>query len=47
MLSNAVRPIPYYIFALALLIVFAYILRWFPAGGAFQIGIEPSYSWVF
>lgn len=47
MFSNAVRPIPYYIFALTLLIVFAYILRWFPAGGAYQIGIEPSLSWAF
>ncbi len=45
--SNAVRPIPYYIFALALLIVFAYVLQWFPAGGAYQIGIEPSLSWAF
>lgn len=47
MFSNAVRPIPYYIFALVLLIIFAYVLKWFPAGGAFQIGMEPSFSVAF
>lgn len=47
MFSNAVRPIPYYIFALTLLIIFAYILRWFPAGGAFQVGVAPSLSGTF
>lgn len=47
MFSNAVRPIPYYVFAFTLLVIFAYILRWFPAGGAFQVGIEPSLSGAF
>lgn len=47
MFSNAVRPIPYYIFALTLLVIFAYILRWFPAGGAFQVGVAPSLSGTF
>ena len=45
--SNAVRPIPYYILALVLLVIFAYVLRYFPTGGAFQIGLTPSMSWAF
>ncbi len=36
--SQAVRPIPYYITALILLIVFAYFIPIFPAGGAFPVG---------
>lgn len=46
-ISNAVRPIPYYILALILLVIFAYVLRYFPTGGAFQVGLEPSLSWTF
>lgn len=45
--ANAVRPIPYYILALLLLILFAYVLRWFPTGGAYQIGLSPSFSWKY
>jgi len=45
--SNAVRPIPYYILALLLLILFAYVLGWFPTGGAYQIGLAPTLSWSF
>lgn len=40
-----VRPIPYYIMALILLILFAYILPIFPLGGGFPIGVEISFTW--
>ncbi|MGJ8454649.1 ABC transporter permease [Pseudothermotoga sp. U03pept] len=46
-ISNAVRPVPYYILALLLLILFAYVLHWFPTGGAYQIGLTPTLSWGF
>ncbi|MGB9790339.1 MAG: ABC transporter permease [Thermotoga caldifontis] len=45
--ANAVRPIPYYILALLLLILFAYVLRLLPTGGAYQIGLSPSLSWKY
>jgi len=45
--SNAVRPIPYYILALLLLILFAYVLKWFPTGGAYRIGMNPSFTWSY
>ncbi|WP_144380744.1 ABC transporter permease [Thermotoga profunda] len=45
--SNAVRPVPYYILALLLLILFAYVLHWFPTGGAYQIGLTPTLNWAF
>ena len=40
-----VRPIPYYIMALMLIIFFAYLLPVFPLGGGFPIGVEISLTW--
>lgn len=40
-----VRPIPYYIMALMLIILFAYLLPIFPLGGGFPIGVEISLTW--
>ncbi|MEJ5197606.1 MAG: ABC transporter permease [Anaerolineae bacterium] len=37
-LSQAVRPIPYYVMALVMLILFAYILPIFPFSGAYPVG---------
>jgi len=45
--ANAVRPIPYYIFALLLLLLFAYIIPLFPTGGAFSIGTKILFNWDF
>ncbi|KAF2959457.1 ABC transporter permease [Thermotoga sp. 38H-to] len=45
--ANAVRPIPYYILALLLLVLFSYVLQWFPTGGAYQMGLSPSFSWDY
>ena len=40
-----VRPIPYYVFALMLLILFAYLLPVFPLGGGFPIGARIAFTW--
>lgn len=45
--SMFVRPLPYYIFAFILLILFAYILPWFPLGGGSSIGWHPELSLHF
>jgi peptide/nickel transport system permease protein len=42
-----VRPLPYYIFAFALLLVFAYVVRWFPITGGASLGAVPTLSWAY
>lgn len=46
-LGQAVRPIPYYIIALVLLVVFGYFIPIFPFSGAYPIGIRPNWSFDF
>lgn len=46
-LSQAVRPIPYYIVALVLLAVFAYWIPIFPFSGAYPPGTRVELSWNF
>jgi peptide/nickel transport system permease protein len=45
--SQAVRPIPYYIMALLLLVLFAYVFPVFPFSGAYPKGIRPRWTWQF
>jgi peptide/nickel transport system permease protein len=40
-----VRPLPYYVFAFALLLLLGYVVRWFPFTGA--IGRQPSLNWAY
>lgn len=42
-----VRPIPYYVMALMLLILFAYLIPVFPVGRGYTIGAEIGLSWSF
>ena len=42
-----IYPIPYYIMAFLLLMVFAYIFPIFPRGGAAGIGVRPGFTWLF
>ncbi len=42
-----IRPIPYYIIALILIILFAYLLPLFPLRGALPIGMEIAFTWSF
>jgi peptide/nickel transport system permease protein len=45
--AMVVRPVPYYIFAFALLLLFAYVVRWFPITGGASLGAQPSFTWVY
>ncbi|NLG96908.1 MAG: ABC transporter permease [Chloroflexi bacterium] len=42
-----VRPIPYYIFAFALLLLLAYAVDLFPVSGGMTIGRQPGFNWPF
>jgi peptide/nickel transport system permease protein len=42
-----VRPLPYYIFAFSLLIMFAFVVQWFPVSGGAAIGSRPAFTWTF
>jgi peptide/nickel transport system permease protein len=46
-IAMVVRPLPYYIFSFALLLLLAYKVRWFPITGGSQLGALPSYSWAY
>jgi peptide/nickel transport system permease protein len=46
-LGQTVRPIPYYIVALVLLVVFAFFIPIFPFSGAYPIGTRPSWTLEF
>jgi peptide/nickel transport system permease protein len=45
--AMVIRPLPYYIFAFALLLLLAYVVRWFPVSGGTTIGSRPGFSWPF
>lgn len=47
MVSQAIRPIPYYILALLLIILFAYVWPLFPIRGAYPMGTRPSMTVQF
>jgi peptide/nickel transport system permease protein len=46
-IAMVVRPFPYYIFAFALLLIFAYVVRWFPITGGASLGAQPVFSWAY
>jgi peptide/nickel transport system permease protein len=46
-IAMVIRPLPYYIFAFALLLVFAYVVRWFPITGGASLGAVPTFTWGF
>jgi peptide/nickel transport system permease protein len=45
--AMVVRPLPYYIFAFALLLLLAYVVRWFPVAGGTDIGRKVAFNWPF
>jgi peptide/nickel transport system permease protein len=45
--AMVVRPLPYYIFAFALLVLLAYVVRGFPVAGGAHIGQQPSWTWLY
>lgn len=46
-IAMVVRPMPYYIFAFGLLLLFAYVVRWFPITGGASLGAVPTLSWDY
>ena len=42
-----IRPFPYYIFAFILLLLFGYVLQWFPIAGGTDIGRQPGFNWPY
>lgn len=46
-LGQAVRPIPYYIVAIVLLVVFSFFIPIFPFSGAYPVGTHPSWTLGF
>lgn len=42
-----IRPQPYYIFAFVLLLLFAYVVRWFPVTGGASLGAVPTFTWEY
>ena len=45
--AMVIRPLPYYIFAFVLLLLFAYVVRWFPITGGASLGAIPTFTWAY
>ncbi len=45
--AMVIRPFPYYIFAFALLLLLAYVVRWFPITGGASLGAVPTFTWGY
>ncbi len=46
-IAMIVRPLPYYIFAFALLLIFGYVIRLFPIAGGASLGRLASLTWSY
>ncbi len=46
-IAMVVRPLPHYIFAFTLLLLFAYVVRWFPITGGASLGAAPKFIWAY
>ena len=48
-IAMVIRPLPYYIFAFSLLLLFAstLVFRWFPLTGGASLGALPSFTWPY
>jgi peptide/nickel transport system permease protein len=47
-IAMVIRPLPYYIFAFALLLLFAsLVFQWFPISGGASMGALPSMTWEY
>ena len=45
--AMVIRPLPYYIFAFGLLLLLAYVIRWFPISGGIDIGRKAAFNLPF
>ena len=46
-IAMVIRPQPYYIFAFALLLLLAWVVRWFPVTGGASLGAVPTFTWAY
>jgi peptide/nickel transport system permease protein len=46
-IAMVIRPQPYYIFAFALLLLLAWVVRWFPVTGGSSLGARPTFTWAY
>jgi peptide/nickel transport system permease protein len=46
-IAMVIRPQPYYIFAFALLLLLAWVVRWFPVTGGSSLGAIPTFTWAY
>jgi peptide/nickel transport system permease protein len=46
-IAMVIRPLPYYIFAFALLLLLAWVVRWFPVTGGASLGARPTFTWPY
>jgi len=46
-IAMVIRPLPYYIFAFALLLLLAWVVRWFPITGGASLGALPTFTWGY
>jgi peptide/nickel transport system permease protein len=46
-IGMVIRPLPYYIFAFALLLLLAWVVRLFPVTGGASLGARPSFTWAY
>jgi peptide/nickel transport system permease protein len=46
-IAMIVRPLPYYIFAFALLLLFGYVFKLFPVAGGTAIGRQAAFTWDY
>jgi len=45
--AMVIRPLPYYIFAFALLLLLAGVVHWFPVTGGASMGAIPTFTWGY
>ena len=48
-IAMVIRPLPYYVFAFTLLLLFAstLVFRWFPVTGGASLGALPTFTWAY
>ncbi|MFO7540129.1 MAG: ABC transporter permease [Chloroflexota bacterium] len=46
-LAMVVRPMPYYVFAFVILLIFGYIFPLFPVAGGTSLGRQPAFTWSY
>ena len=44
-IAMIIRPLPYYIFSFSLLLLFGFVVRWFPVSGGVEVGRSMEFNW--